>query len=237
MTPLRICIVAPVATDAYNQRLLDAVRPVMPPDVVVDVRNITQGHNCIEFRVDWLQNGYPVVQLARELEQQGYDGIWLSDFDMCGVEAAREVIDIPIIGGFPAAAFTALALSQRLSIITILQSTLAMQRAHMQEYGLQDNFASIRAIDCPVDELDKLDVVVGKAFEAALLAVQEDGAQSILLGCTGFVGVAARVSALLEDALQMYVPVIDPNQAGFSFLVSLVRMKLRPSRACYSKDT
>jgi len=221
--PLRICILAPVNTDHYNQMLLDAVKPVIPPDVTVEVRNITQGHDCIESRTDWLQNGYPVVQLAKAI-----------DFDMCGVEAARECINIPIIGGFPTSAFTALALSQRFSIITILDSTLAMQRGHPQTYGIEDDFASIRAIDCPVNDLANIDVVVGKAFEAALKAIQEDGAQSILLGCTGFVGVAERVSTLLMQTLQTYVPVIDPNQAGFSFLVSLVRMKLRPSRLCYS---
>jgi Asp/Glu/hydantoin racemase len=232
---MRLAIVAPVATDHYNARLLAAVDAIVPPDVTVEVRNLTEGHPHIEYRVDWLQNGYPVVQLARQLEREGFDGIWLSDFDMCGVEAAREAIDIPIIGGFTASAFTALALSARLSIITILQSTLAMQREHVQKYGMQDSFASIRAIDCPVDQLDDLEVVVGKTFQAAMLAVQQDGAESILLGCTGFVGVAERVAQLLEEALQMYVPVIDPNQAGFSCLVSLVRMKLRPSRACYSK--
>jgi hypothetical protein len=97
--PIRICILAPVNTDHYNQMLLDAVEPVMPPDVTVEVRNITQGHDCIESRTDWLQNGYPVVLLAQAIEQEGFDGIWLSDFDMCGVEAARECINIPIIGG------------------------------------------------------------------------------------------------------------------------------------------
>lgn len=235
MTAIRICVLAPVATDAFNARLLESIAPVIPPDVEVEVRNITQGHNCIENRTDWLQNGYPVVELAKALEQEGFHGIWLSDFDMCGVEAAREVIDIPIIGGFPTSAFSALALSGRFSIITVLQSTLAMQREHVLTYGLQDSFASIKAIDCPVDQLDNLDIVIGKAFQAALEAIRNDGAQSLLLGCTGFVGVAAKVSALLEEALQTYVPVIDPNQAGFSFLVSLVRMKVRPSRLCYSK--
>lgn len=235
MTAIRICVLAPVATDAFNTRLLESIKPVIPPDVEVEVRNITQGHNCIENRTDWLQNGYPVVELAKSLEQEGFHGIWLSDFDMCGVEAAREVINIPIIGGFPTSAFSALALSGRFSIITVLQSTLAMQREHVLTYGLQDSFASIKAIDCPVDQLDNLDIVIGKAFQAALEAIRNDGAQSLLLGCTGFVGVAAKVSELLEEALQTYVPVIDPNQAGFSFLVSLVRMKVRPSRLCYSK--
>jgi Asp/Glu/hydantoin racemase len=214
---------------------MKAIAPVVPPDVQVEIRNITEGHPDIESRTNWLQNGMPVVELAQSIANDGFDGIWLTDFDMCGVEAAREVIDIPIIGGFPASAFAALMLSQRFSIITILQSTLAMQRGHPQTYGIQDTFASIRAIDCPVAQLDNVDVVVVRTFEAALKAIKDDGAQAILLGCTGFVDVASRVSTLLGEALGAYVPVIDPNQAGFSFLVSLVRMKVRPSRLTYSK--
>ncbi|HEX7909180.1 MAG TPA: aspartate/glutamate racemase family protein [Paraburkholderia sp.] len=233
--PLRICVLVPVNTSQYNDRILKAVAPVVPPDVQVEIRNITQGHPDIENRTNWLQNGMPVVELAQAIANDGFDGIWLTDFDMCGVEAAREVIDIPIIGGFPAAAFTALALSQRFSIITILQSTLAMQRGHPQTYGIEDTFASIRAIDCPVSQLSDIDTVIVRTFEAALKAIKEDGAQAILLGCTGFVDVASRVSTLLTEALGGFVPVIDPNQAGFSFLVSLVRMKVRPSRLTYSK--
>lgn len=230
----RVAIIAPVNTDRYNSLLLEAVAPVLPPDFAVEVRNITEGHDCIESRTDWLHNGYPVVELAKALQQEGFAGIWLSDFDMCGVEAAREVVDIPIIGGFPTSAFTALGLSQRFSIITILESTKAMQQGHVLTYGLSESFASIRVIDCPVDQLASVDVVTVRAFEQALKAVKDDGAQSILLGCTGFVGVAARLTTLLTEALGTYVPVIDPNQAGFSYLVSLVRMGLRPSRLCYS---
>ena len=234
-TPIRICVLVPAATDAYNERILQAIAPVIPLDVQVEIRNIGEGHPCIENRTNWLQNGMPVVELARQLEREGFHGIWLTDFDMCGVEAAREVVDIPIIGGFPTSAFSALALSQRFSIITVLQSTLAMQRGHVLTYGLTESFASIRAVDCSVAELANLDVVVAKTFELALKAVKEDGAQSLLLGCTGFVDVASRVAALLEETLGTYVPVIDPNQAGFGFLVSLVRMKVRPSRLTYSK--
>ncbi len=234
---LRICVLVPAATTEYNDRILAAIAPVKPADVEVDIRAISQGHPCIENRTNWLENGMPVVNLAQQLAADGYDGIWLTDFDMCGVEAAREVIDIPIIGGFPPCAFTALSLSQRFSIITVLQSTLAMQRGHVLTYGLSESFASIYAVDCTVQELANVDIVVMKTYEQALKAIRQDGAQSILLGCTGFVDVAARVSVLLTETLGAYVPVIDPNQAGFGFLVSLVRMKIRPSRLTYSKVT
>jgi Asp/Glu/hydantoin racemase len=228
-------VLVPVATSQFNDRIMKAVAPVVPPDVYVEIRNITEGHPSIQNRTNWLENGIPVVKLARAIEKDGFDGIWLTDFDMCGVEAAREVIDIPIVGGFPTSAFASLMLSQRFSIITILQSTLAMQREHTHTYGVHDSFASIRVIDCPVAQLDDEDGVVTRAFELAMTCIREDGAQSILLGCTGFVDVASRVSQLLTEALGTYVPVIDPNHAGFSFLVSLVRMRVRPSRVTYSK--
>ncbi len=234
---LRIAIIAPVNTSQFNDLLLKAVQPVLPPDVDVSVHNIDQGHDCIQNRKDWLENGFPVVKLAKALQDEGFDGIWLSDFDMCGVEAAREVIDIPIIGGFPTSAFTALGLCQRFGILTILPSTLAMQQGHVLTYGQQDNFAGIAPIDCPVDQLSNVDVVVAKSFPVALKLINERGAQSLLLGCTGFVGVAEKLSVLLTEALQAYVPVIDPNQAGIGYLISLVRMGIRPSRLCYSPTT
>lgn len=249
---LKIAVLAPVSTDKYNERILSAIKPVIPSDVVVDAFNLPpeEGKMHIENRIDLIYNAPAVVESALNIQKQGYQGIWLSDFDMCGVEACREELDIPIVGGFPPSAFTALALSQRFSIITILPSTIAMQREHISTYSLQSGFASIRSIDEHIvnkSTLLKLNSALGldtilswhepdiceMVFQQAKAAVLEDGAQSILLGCTGFIDVARSVSEKLTAELHAYIPVIDPNQAGFSFLLSLVRMNLRPSGLCY----
>lgn len=252
---LQIAVLVPAGTDEYNDKILAAIKPVIPSDVEVKVFNLSSqdAHNCIEGRFDLTHNSYAVIKKAQELETKGYNGIWLSDFDMCGVEAAREVLDIPIIGGFPPSAFTALALSQRFSIITILPSTMPMQREHIHTYGLESSFVSIRDINEHVQNLPVVNQqlkgvlrlyhilqlheadVSEMVFQEAKAAVQEDGAQSILLGCTGFVDVARFVSERLTKELGEYIPVVDPNQAGFSFLLSLVRMGLKPSRFCYIK--
>lgn len=251
---LKIAVLAPVATDKYNNRILAAIKPVIPGDVVVDAFNLPPGEGKphIENRIDLVHNAYAVVETALRIQKKGYNGIWLSDFDMCGVEACREELDIPIVGGFPTSAFTALALSQRFSIITILPSTIAMQREHIFTYSLQSGFASIRSIDEHIVNKSAalnlngtvgLDTVMAwhepdiceMVFQQAKAAVLEDGAQSILLGCTGFIDVARPVSKKLTAELHAYIPVIDPNQAGFSFLLSLVRMNVRHSRLCYRR--
>ncbi len=249
---LKIAVLAPVSTDKYNEKILAALKPVIPGDVMVDAFNLPFGEakRHIENRMDLVHNAQAVVEKAWYIQKQGYQGIWLSDFDMCGVEACREELDIPIVGGFPPSAFTALALSQRFSIITILPSTIAMQREHIFTYSLQSGFASIRSInehivnksvELNLNETIGLDSVLEwdepdiceMVFQQAKAAVLEDGAQSILLGCTGFIDVARPVSKKLTAELHAYIPVIDPNQAGFSFLLSLVRMSLRPSGLCY----
>jgi allantoin racemase len=231
----RICVIAPVNTDAYNERIRSAIKTVQPSDIEVDVRNIDAGHDCIENRCNLATNAPAVFRLAVELEKEGFDGIFVTDFDMCGVEACREVVDIPVLGGFVPCAFTALALSQRFSIITILDSTKGMQFDHVRTYGLMEGFASIRAIDCRVEDLSDMKKVIEHVYRTGLVAIREDGAESLLLGCTGFVGVAAAVQARLTKTLKAFVPVIDPNQAAFGMLVSMVRAGLRPSRLCYSK--
>lgn len=252
--PLKIAVLAPISTNKYNERILAAIRPVVPGDVVVEAFNLPpdEARSHIENRCDLIRNAPAVLKTAKHIEENGYHGIWLSDFDMCGVEACREELDIPIVGGFPVSAFTALALSQRFSIITILPSTIAMQREHIATYSLHQGFASIRSIDVHIvnapaamDQHSPLSLeevlawsepdICELVFRQARTAVLKDGAQSILLGCTGFIDVARSVSERLTVELGAYVPVIDPNKAGFCFLLSLARMALRPSRLCYCK--
>ena len=117
---LRIAIIAPRQHHPqFNDLLLKAVQPVLPPDVDVSVHNLTQGHDCIQNRTNWLQmatrcrvivNG--CLNKTRALTASGK-----ATLICCGVEAAREVIDIPIIGGFPTSARLPLFnLSQRFGI-------------------------------------------------------------------------------------------------------------------------
>lgn len=233
--PIRICVIAPAHSRAEAPSLMEALRPVTPPDVHVDIRHIRDGNPCVENRVDWQENGMAVVRLACELADRGYHGLWVADFDMCGVEAAREVVDIPIVGGFSPAVFTALGLSGRFSILTLSQGTRSMQRSHARAHGVDGALASIRQLNCSIDDLSHTEQVVNKALEQALRAVNEDGAEAIVLGHTGLIQVARRISGLLEGILGVYVPVIDPNQAGFGFLLTLARMGLRPARLTYTK--
>lgn len=231
----KVRIIVPANTEVFNERMRAAVEPVVPPDVEYDVKNITRGNNCIENRYNLAENAMGVIELVKQTEEEGFDGIFVTDFDMCGVAPAREVVDIPVIGGFRASAYTAMMLSERFTIITILDSTVGMQREHVKTFGLMENFASIRSINCPVHDLSNTEEVIAMVNMACELAIEYDGAQSFILGCTGFIGVAEKVSKMLSDKYGGYIPVMDPNMTAFSYLMLLVRNRYSQSRICYSK--
>lgn len=232
----KVKVIIPINCADYNEELLEVIKQVTPPDLVVEVDNITAGNTSIESRWDRMINAPHVVEMVAQAEKDGFDGVFVSDFDYCGVEEAREIVDIPVIGGFRPSVFTAMSLSDRFSIITILDSVRDLQVSHTGLFGITDNLASIVPIDLPVHDLTNKNSVIDKAVECAKKAIEQDMAGSILFGCTGFMNIASEVSSRLKEC-GYDVPVVDPNHAAINFLYLLVRNNLSQSRRTYLKPS
>lgn len=241
MKKYKLRIIVPINTDNYNQYVYDSVKDYIPANVELDIVNISGGSKSIECRYNLMQNEPYVVEEVRKAEVDGIDGIFVTDMDFCGVEVSREVTDIPIIGGFRANTLTAISLGEKFSIITILDSVKEYQIQHVREFGLLNNFASIVTANINVESLAKINTdpiykaeVVKQLGEQSLKLINEDGADSIIFGCTAFINVADGVHQyLLEKGYD--VPVLDPNRVSINFLYTLVSNKLKQSRKTYSK--
>ena len=99
-----------------------------------------------------------------------------------GPETIEQNLDELLAGR--AAFVLATTLGDRFSIISPLRSLIPVYRRRLQEYGLAAHLCSIRSID--FDILDLLSCEARDAFiRAGNLAVEEDGADTIVLGCTG----------------------------------------------------
>jgi len=215
--------------------LLQSVRPHVGSDVELAIESLSQGTLSIEGRADWAWNQGAVMGVVRQSEADGFDGVFVSDMDMCGVEPARELVDIPVVGGFAASAFTALMLGRRVGLITISPRVVPMQADHFRTYGIESSLAGIRVADVSVADLihDPVAAVDG-VYDQAIRAIDEDGAEVLILGCTGFIGIAAPLAERLAQSGRD-VPVLDPNATAVAYLELLVRQNLRPSRVAYPK--
>lgn len=229
---MKIKIIVPINNDIFNKEIEQAVQSFKAPDMEVDVENIDNGTKSIESRYDISINTPYVIEKAQQAVADHFDGIFITDMDMCGAEVVRELVDIPVIGGFRASAYTAMMIAQKFSIVTVLDNVIAMQIEHVRAFGIEPNFASIRAINIPVTGLTDKKTAIAKVYEESIKAIEEDGAQSIIFGCTGMIGIAQPVAQLLA-AYGKPAPVIDPTFAALSYLELLIRNQLSQSRLTY----
>ena len=241
MKDLKLRIIMPLNTDEFNKYVYDSVSKVIPSNVDLDIRHIGGPDSFIEYRYNLMQKEPYVVKAIIEAQNDGVDGVFVSDMDFCGVEVAREVVDIPVIGGFRPSAFTAMSLAQKFSIITVTKSIKDYQIEHIRAFGINENMASIRSTVIDVELLSKMYIdpkakekVVKIVSEECLNAILNDGADAIIFGCTGFVDIAEEVYKVLL-AKGYNIPVLDPNKIAINFLYNIVSNRLMQSRITYCK--
>ncbi len=198
------------------------------PDLHFDVRSIENGPASIESEFDDRLASPWVLDEVKRAETEGYDAVFVSCMGDVGINAARELVNIPVIGPFQACAAIAMTLGDRFSVVTILDNLKNIFLRKAREYGVGENLASVRSIDVPVLELDnRRPQVVSAIASESKKAVKEDGADSIILGCTGFVGLAREV----QD--KVGVPVLDPTPISVKLAELLVSSNLSHSRVAY----
>lgn len=223
---VKIKIVIPVNTSAFNEMILSAAQSAAAPGTRLAIENIVAGSPFIENKYHSAINAPHVIDLIRKAEQDGFDAVYVCDMDMCGVDAARTQVRIPVQGGFSTSIPQAISFG-RFSIISIVSDAAEMQMEYACRFGGRENLASIRHTDLRVSELVEPEKVFEKVYDEVLRAIDEDRAKSIVFGCSGFVDMADRVTRRLAmERPRLKIPVIDPNRVAIMSLELQVKANL-----------
>ncbi|MEO1132000.1 MAG: aspartate/glutamate racemase family protein [Cyanobacteria bacterium J06639_1] len=167
----------------------------------------------------------PGVLQAVLKDEAEFDAFVLACWGDPGADAVREMTTKPAVGIAEASMYAANAIAPRWSVATTLQRTHHMVEAIVKKTGLSDRCASIRCADLPVLACeDDPDAIVKGLARVGRLALEEDGAEAIILGCAGMGGLDAQLAEILG------VPCIDPVAAGVRFAEMLVGMGLSTSK-------
>jgi len=81
-------------------------------------------------------------------------------------------------------------------------------------------------------ELQDRNIVQERLLTRMIKAVEQDGAEAIVLGCTGMLGMAQYLSEQMT-ARGTPVPVVDPTAAAIGYLELLIRSRLSQSQLTY----
>jgi allantoin racemase len=202
----RILWINPVKTDAYDKAIGDALRAEARGDTRIDVASLTGvGPNHLEFNALEMMVAAPTVGVVRWAEENGYDAAIIGCFyDPC-LRAAREVSQsMPVTAPAEACLHIANTLGERVSVLVGRDKWIPEMHENVVKYGFADRLASFRALGMTVNQF-QLDPKVTEAriLEEARLAVEQDGADVIVLGCTIEFGFYQALQA------ELGVPVVD----------------------------
>jgi allantoin racemase len=200
------------------------------PGTEVDIDDVAQGPASIESAYEEYLSVPAAVERAVAAEAAGYDAVILGCFGDPGLDAMREMVDIPVVGPGEASCLAAASLGYRFSILTIMKSTIGPTRHQVARIGLMDKLASIRSVETPVLELmADHDATVARFAAEGRRALEEDGADTLVLGCmtSGFMMTAEGLSR------ELGAPVVNPAVVSLKYAEMLVGSGLRHSRRGY----
>ncbi|MQA02430.1 MAG: hydrogenase expression protein HupH [Streptosporangiales bacterium] len=229
---MRLTAICPILGEGFHAEVEKEAAAWIPPDVELEVRSVEYGVESIESEYDEVLCSPPILEQIEAAAADGTDGVFVSCFADPGVAAARERVDVPVVGGFEPSVLTALSLGDRVGIVTVLPNVVPTIRAAIRRHGLAERCASVRVVDIPVLGLTDRAEMLNRLHDQARAAVDAGEVDVIVLGCTGMSGAAAELQDRLP-ASGPAVPVLDPTGAAIGWLLHLARLGVSSSRTTY----
>ena len=234
MTPARsihVRIVSPITTRGFRAEA--AVRGLESPGLIVSATQIDRGPGSIECEYEQAMAAPDTVRAIIVAERDGVDAVVIDCMGDPGLRPARECVTIPVLGPGQTAMHVAAMLGHRFSIVTVLRRLRPSFENAAAVHGLAGRMASCRAIDIPVLELGTdMEATRAALVEEAAKAVELDGAEAVIFGCTGLLGCAGAVRDGLR-ARGIDIPVIDPIPTAVNMAAALARSGLSHSRLTF----
>src|SRR5215204_3857790 len=173
-----------------------------------------------------------LIRLAPGAEERGFSAVIVGCYSDPGLDALREMLRIPVIGPGAAALHLAAQLGTRISVLTPARRGFGRVAARMRALALGPLLASVRGIGLSVMDLARQATgALDKAAEAARAAVDEDGADVLVLGCMSM----AFLPGICEDLSgRAGVPVVNPVVAALKTAEMVAGMGLAHSKVAYA---
>lgn len=192
-------------------------------DFSVEVRSLGKAPMDLEYQLYLALIGPALMRAVKQAEKDGFDAVILGCFFDPFLEAAKEISErIAVVGPAEASLRLAAAFARRFSIIAPNQKVIAPMMDNVHRCGCRDALASFRSLDLRVEELSGGPEAVEERIRAeAIAAVQEDGAECLIMGCTLQIG----FFQTLQD--QLSLPVIDVALAALFEAVHQITVKER----------
>jgi len=214
MTAKRILAINPNSNGNVTRAMQSAVQEFQQPGVLeIECRSIENGPFGIESDDD-IEAALPLV--VSEISRSGeFDAYIIACYSDPGLREARTICKKPVLGIQESAVMLAATYGWKFGVLALGRDSIQRHIAYVRQLGMQDFHAGERALHVSVEEASDPGTLA-KIVETGRLLIDEDGADTVILGCAGMAG--HRTPA--QQALG--VPVIDPTQAAVKLAIDSI---------------
>ena len=221
---MRILVINVNTTDSITQAIARQAQAAAAPGTEIIGLTPDFGADSVEGNFESYLAAIAVMDKVMSYDQP-FDAVIQAGYGEHGREGLQELLNVPVVDITDAAASTAMFLGRSYSVVTTLDRTVPLIEDRLRLSGLWDRCASVRASGLAVLELEASPHRALQAIvQQAELAVSEDRAEVICLGCGGMAGLDEQIR------LRTGVPVIDGVSAAVTIAESLVRLGLSTSK-------
>lgn len=224
---MRILVVNSNTTDSVTARIATAARAAASAGTEIEAVTAPFGLPLIVSRADWLVAG-PATLAALAARRGQYDAAVIACFGDPGLDAAKELLDVPVLGISEAAFHAACMLGRRFGIVSFTAALRPMFEECLAHHGLSARCAGFRmgtafAGDPGRVAEDRRDMIL----ELCRASIEQDGAEVVILAGGPLAGLAPVL------APHVPVPLVDGTAAAVRLAEALVGLAdaQRPRRA------
>ncbi|MCF5141100.1 Asp/Glu/hydantoin racemase [Pseudomonas edaphica] len=221
---MRILVVNVNTTASITDTIAQQARAVASPGTEIVGLTPYFGAESVEGNFESYLAAIAVMDRVMAYDQP-FDAVIQAGYGEHGREGLQELLNVPVVDITEAAASTAMFLGHAYSVVTTLDRTVPLIEDRLKLAGLYQRCASVRASGMAVLELEEDPLAAMEAIvREAELAIRDDKAEVICLGCGGMAGLDEQIRQ------RTGVPVVDGVTAAVTIAESLVRLGLSTSK-------
>lgn len=205
----RILVINPNSNANLTQAIDQALQSCqLGHDVDFSCRTLADGPLAIETDED-IRVVVPLV-VSEICNNEDCDAFVIACYADPGLNESRAVSKKPVFGIHESAVSLSATFGRRFGVLALSRESIQRHIAYIRQLGYQAFHAGERPLDvnvgAPANDLE----VLQKIIDTGRQLIDEDGAETLILGCAGLA--AYRQAAQLE----LGVPLIDPVQAAIT---------------------
>lgn len=222
---MKIKVINPNTSHEMTESIHRAALGCARPETEIVTTCPEKGPVSIENFHDRIFAGTGLIMEVHKGVKDGFDAFVVAAACDPGIEAAKEISDVPVIGMAEAGIYMSALLADRFSIVTVLPRIKPLIQRALDRSGMGGKCVSLRSTNVTVlDCEENPELVRSELLRECRLALDEDGAEAIWLGCGGMTAFADQLES------ELGVPVLDGVVCAVKLAEALVDMKKMTSK-------